>query len=475
MTGDGMERRVLISHATDDPEWTPDQVEAVASAIQQAGIHVSLDLWHQRDFLRHLSLDEWRDWMDESIDAATHILCLTSARYVELWRRKRDVQGGFGLAFESIRLVHHLYLLKQRNDGRILTLRPNGRGYDCIPHDLALNCPPYCWVADRAMLLSHVGDAPLPLRASPPEVPLAPALPVIPPAVPPSATWEPAQVAHTPSTVALPRLPWASDSGEDRYGRWADLTVNGVTQRMRYIEPSGPEGFLLGAPQAERDAISHKGVRDWARGHEHEPHKEYFDTGFWLADTPCTQGLWQAVTGNNPSYFKQGADAPERPVENVSWDDVMKQFIARFAATPDWGTGNALCLPTEVEWEYAARAGKCTAYWWGNDWDATRGNADVTGKRKLEDPEGTTPVQRYSPNLWGLYDVHGNVWEWCSDVWRLRQDVSVAWPDESRRVVRGGSWLFPPGCARAAVRDGRPRRFARQHLGFRFALKPPNA
>ncbi len=87
-----MERRVLISHATDDPEWTPDQVEAVALAINQAGIRVSLDLWHQRDAKRHLSLGEWRDWMDESIHTATHILCLVSARYREFWSRRRDVR-----------------------------------------------------------------------------------------------------------------------------------------------------------------------------------------------------------------------------------------------------------------------------------------------------------------------------------------------------------------------------------------------
>ena len=444
-----MERRVLISHATDDPEWTPDQVEAVALAIQQAGIRVSLDLWHQRDAKRHLSIAEWRDWMDESIDGATHILCLVSTRYCELWRRKRDVQGGFGVAFESIRLIHHLYLLKQYNDGRILTLRPESSDYSCIPRDLAYDCPDYRWAVNRRMLLSHVCEAELQLPAMRARFILE---------------GEPDR----------PRLRWASDSGEDRYGSWADLIVNGVTQRMRWIPPTGPEGFLMGSLQTERDAISHKGVCGWANGHEHEPRKELIDSGFWVADTPCTQGLWQAVVGKNPSHFKQGADAPERPVESMSWDDVV-EFIARFAAMTDWGAGTGLCLPTEVEWEYAARAGKDTAYWWGDEWDATRGNVDVIGNRKLGDQEGTTSVHRYEPNPWGLFDVHGNVWEWCSDVWRPRRDAPEARLDASRRAVRGGSWLFPPGCARAAVRDGRPRRFARQHLGFRFALRPPSA
>ncbi len=446
-----MERRVLISHATDDPEWTPDQVEAVASAIQQTGIRVSLDLWHQRDAKRHLSLAEWQGWMDESIDAATHILCLVSTRYRELWSRRRDVQGGFGVAFESVRLIHYLYLLKQHNDGRILTLRSDGRGYDCIPRDLASDCPHYRWVTDRAMLLSHVGKAALPSQP-------------LPQGRPPGETLHASP--RTDIQVAQQHLPWASDSGEDRYGRWADLTVNGVTQRMRWIPPTGPKGFWMGAPQAERDAIKKSGVRDWANQHEHEPRQEPVGNGFWLADTPCTQAFWQAVTGTNPSHYRHGGDAPQRPVETVSWNVVMQQFIARFAATPAWGTGKALCLPSEVEWEYAVRAGSRTAYWWGNAPDDARANWD-------RQQNGTTPVQRYEPNPWGLHDVHGNVWEWCEDVWQPRLGEPEAWLDKNARVVRGGSWFYHPGLARVAYRDGAPCMGAFRDHSFRFALRFP--
>ena len=249
--------------------------------------------------------------------------------------------------------------------------------------------------------------------------------------------------------------PWASAWGDDPYGLWADLIVNGATQRMRWIEPSGPEGFWMGEKQTH---LSREVVLD----------------GFWLADTPCTQGFWRAVTGKNPSYFKQGADAPERPVESVSWDDVIKQFIARFAATPDWGTGKGLYLPTEVECEYAARAGTSTAYWWGDDWDAANGNVDVIGKRTWDDKEGTSPVHCYPPNPWGLLDVHGNVWKWCADVWHPRLDAREARPDEGGRVVRGGSWFLRPDDARAAYRNWRLRGSANRHVGFRFALRSPS-
>jgi sulfatase modifying factor 1 len=430
-----MERRVLISYASEDPDWTPEQVEAVATAIEQTGLRVHLDRWHQRDRKRRLSLAEWQAWMDASIDGATHIICLVSPRYRELWSRKQGVPGGYGVAFESIRLIHHLYLLKQHNDGRILTLRPDGHGYDGIPRDLALDCPDYCWASHRDILLSHLGVAELPG-----EVELT--------GIPPGVT------VHSQVPFAQPRLPWASASGSDKYGQWADLTVNGVAQRMRWIPPTGPEGFEMGD---EREGRS----------------REIIETGFWLADTPCTQAFWQAVTGSNPSHFKQGADAPQRPVENVSWDDVMQQFIGRFASTPAWGTRDGLCLPTEVEWEYAARAGTTTAYWWGEAWEETRGNADVTGERRLDDKDGTTPVKRYGLNPWGLYDVHGNVWEWCSDPWRERRDAPEARPDADRRVVRGGSWIDRPDFARAACRCRWHRWDADRFLGFRFALRSP--
>ena len=267
--------------------------------------------------------------------------------------------------------------------------------------------------------------------------------------------------------------PWASAWGDDPYGLWADLTVNGATQRMRWIEPSWPEGFWMGSPKKERASIKDKDVRDWANGHEHE-RKARVEAGLWLADTPCTQAFWSAVVGENPSHFDDRPDAAERPVETVSWDAVMEQFIARFAQSSDWGTEGRLCLPSEEQWEYAARASTCTAYWWGDAWDANRGNANVTGNRALDDTESTTPVQRYPPNPWGLYDMHGNVWEWCSDVWRQRRDAPEARPDEEGRVVRGGSWFARPGGARAACRSWGHCTDADRAQGFRFALRSPS-
>lgn len=519
------QRQVFISHAADDPDWPPEVIEAVATAISDTGVTVRLDLRHQQVMSRHLPLSEWRDWMDDAIRDASHILCLVSPRYQQLWQRRPEGPGGLGVAFEPILMIHGLYLEKQGSHGRILTLRPQGQGYDCIPRDLQLDCAAYVWAVDRARLLSHlaraevtysnllsdglildglhypesadlyaslagqlissvpvesagvasaaedadvadIGEVSIVLEAHGISIPG-----VIPPPIEverDEATADQNRKIFRPSIGASGMWPaedawraprdfpplWASAWGDDPYGLWADLTVNGATQRMRWIEPSGPEGFWMGDHRTGR-------------------RREVVAAGFWLADTPCTQAFWTAVVGENPSHFKEGAEAPQRPVETVSWDDVQKQFIARFAANLDWGTGKDLFLPSEIEWEYAVRAGTRTAYWWGDKWEAPHGNVDVTGKRKLDDKEGTTPAKRYTPNPWGLYDVHGNVWEWCADVWCPRLDAPEARPNEDVRVVRGGSWLDLPGCARAAYRYWWRRWDAFRGSGFRFALRSP--
>lgn len=178
----GMDPRPGRSHGLGDPAGRhPRQSRSVAPARRQAP-PVS-----RRMAGSDGRIDRW----------ATHILCLVSTRYRELWSRKRDVEGGFGVAFESIRLIHHLYWLKQHNDGRILTLRPVTSGYDCIPRDLALDCPAYRWGGDRDILLSHVGEAALSASAASQvrtsEVTPAPA----PPVALPSATRALAQVTQT--------------------------------------------------------------------------------------------------------------------------------------------------------------------------------------------------------------------------------------------------------------------------------------
>ena len=256
---------------------------------------------------------------------------------------------------------------------------------------------------------------------------------------------------------------WASAWGDDRFGLWADLTVRGVTQRMRWIEPSGEAGFLMGSPQAERDAIRDKDVRKWANDCEHEPRLVVVAPGFWLADTPCTQAFWQVLMGENPSHFQDVPDAPQCPVEQVSFDDV-ERFLAVLEALPEARLQGRVALPTEVQWEYAARAGSTTAYWWGDEADGQRANWG-------HQCSTTTPVRRHAANPWGLFDVYGNVLEWCADPWLQRLDRLDAEPDSSARAVRGGSWVGHPGYARSAHRDWWYRDYLLHFQGFRVLLR----
>lgn len=291
---------------------------------------------------------------------------------------------------------------------------------------------------------------------------------------------------------------WSSAWGDDRHGLWADLTVplqyvepsaakatsNG-TQRMRWIEPTGPAGFWMGTTSKERDAIPVVNVREFAKSYESDPHRIIVADGFWLADTPCTQGFWSTVMGqgNNPSYFKTAMNADLLPVESVNVDTDIDAFLNRLQTflVPDISASNNpishvhVVLPTEVEWEYAARAGTQTAYWWGNTCNPRRANIGSLGVVRKGDAEGTTVVGQYAPNPWGLYDVHGNVWEWTSSLWRDSLTELPIRLDQNRCVNRGGSWKVPYFMARSGCRNGAGQKYGAPDIGFRFALKHPIA
>ncbi len=191
---------------------------------------------------------------------------------------------------------------------------------------------------------------------------------------------------------------------------------------------------------------------------------------FYLGKYPVTQGQWRAVIGNDPSHFKLGDN---HPVEQVSWDDVQ-QFIARL----NQKTGKRYRLPSEAEWEYACRAGTPTEYSWGNT--VGQNNANCNGCGSRWDNKSTSPVGSFEPNPWGLYDMHGNVFEWCQDCWhddyKNAPTDGRAWGEENggdcgRRVVRGGSWGNDPFFLRSAFRFRYTSVFRYNHIGFRLLLQ----
>jgi formylglycine-generating enzyme required for sulfatase activity len=248
---------------------------------------------------------------------------------------------------------------------------------------------------------------------------------------------------------------WASDWGEDEYGIFIGFTYKGVRQDFRWIEPGT---FLMGSPADEP-----------ARDNDETQHAVTLSKGYWLADTCVTQALWKAVMGANPSRF-QGAN---HPVENVSWDDAQA-FITRMN---EMKAALRLCLPTEAQWEYACRAGTSTPFSFGEgispeivNYD---GNYPYHNGRKGEYREQTIEVGSLPPNAWGLYEMHGNVWEWCQDWYSNYKEEAQDDPqgpgEGTRRVLRGGSWILYGRDCRSACRYHRDPSNHRDSSGFRLA------
>ncbi|MDO4576192.1 MAG: SUMF1/EgtB/PvdO family nonheme iron enzyme [Planctomycetia bacterium] len=215
-------------------------------------------------------------------------------------------------------------------------------------------------------------------------------------------------------------------------------TIKGVEYAFRWC-PAG--SFMMG-------------------GDGYTQHRVTLTQGFWMLETEVTQAMWESVMGSNPSYYK----GSKRPVECVSWHDCV-EFCEKLSQE----SGLKITLPTEAQWEYACRAGTTTAYSFGDSKDELYryGNycdKSCTGDFSWKDTshtdghDKTAPVGSFKPNPWGLYDMHGNVWEWCQDwydedYYAESPTSDPKGPDSgSSRVDRGGSWYYFAGGCRSAYR-----------------------
>jgi formylglycine-generating enzyme required for sulfatase activity len=282
----------------------------------------------------------------------------------------------------------------------------------------------------------------------------------------------PVTATVTPAVAPTAVKPvWASATGSDAIGPWAEITVNHVVQRLRWIKPGR---FLMGSPPHEIDRHSDEGPQ----------HQVTIRQGLWLADTACTQALWQAVMGDNPSHFNELRDGgPQHPVESVSWH-MVQVFLEKLT---NQLPACRVTLPNEAEWEYACRAGSTGAFSFGQNIHTDQvnyhGKHPYIGGRKGQDRQRTLPVGALPANAWGLYEMHGNVWEWCADPWREYDGTELDDPGlvvaldvlagdlGAARALRGGGWILHAHLARSASRihdwpggqDG--------STGFRFALR----
>jgi eukaryotic-like serine/threonine-protein kinase len=245
---------------------------------------------------------------------------------------------------------------------------------------------------------------------------------------------------------------------------FTDALGNGVGLTMVRIPTAK---FLMGSPKSEKDR--HKGE---------SPQHQVNISEFYLGQTLVTQAQWQAIMGNNPAHF-QGNN--KLPVEQVSWLDAV-DFCEKLSQK----TGRTYRLPSEAEWEYACRSGNSTPYAFREmitpEVVNYNGNYPYGRAAKGEYRERTTPVGYFPPNLFGLYDMHGNVLEWCLDEWfdnhngapidgSARGDISSR-DKNKQRLLRGGSWIDNASLCRSASRVYSAASEHVSFIGFRVVCLP---
>lgn len=235
--------------------------------------------------------------------------------------------------------------------------------------------------------------------------------------------------------------------------------------KLRLIPPGN---FVMGSPLAETE-----------READEKPHMVILTKAFYCGKFEITQGQWKCVMGDNPSNFTQKGD--NAPVEQVSWDECRK-FLDELCTLEGVPSGTYRLL-TEAQWEYACRAGTAARFCFGNNYSDLYkyGNycdcscsADYAWRDEKHNDgmDGTAPVGSFRPNAWGLYDMHGNVWEWCNDSYDEDYGGIATDPSGSLsgfgRADRGGSWNFTPGYCRSAYRYVHWHSYRCYDLGFRI-------
>lgn len=245
-------------------------------------------------------------------------------------------------------------------------------------------------------------------------------------------------------------------STKDRFGSYIKLTYKEETQGFRLIKAGS---FLMGSPDNEhfRDPMERQ-------------HKVSIKREFYMADTTVTQKFWMAVMGSNPSFFK----GYNLPVETISWNNIQI-FLLNLNNVV---TGLKLSLPTESQWEYCCRAGTTTPFFWGETINSKEVNFldSYSYKNGIKNAwrKKTLDGLALRCNDWGIYQMHGNVWEWCQDwydVYPINLVSDPSGPEIGRhRVLRGGAWINKERYCRSADRGHLDPSTIYNRLGFRLVM-----
>jgi formylglycine-generating enzyme required for sulfatase activity len=258
---------------------------------------------------------------------------------------------------------------------------------------------------------------------------------------------------ESPAVQHLEKKPeWASIDGVDQYGQWVEMDVSGSRQRFRWVYPGT---FMMGSPQSEQESAM-KGRAKKVEVECEVLHIVTLSRGYWIADSTCTQSMWQIIEGKNPSFHTGDS---QLPVEQVSWDDVQL-----FIEDLNLKVHGQFRLPTEAQWEYACRAGTRGEY--------AGPSLDLLGWYRNNSDGVSHVVRGKLPNAWGLYDIHGNVGEWCLDWfgdYSTRPALDPEGPSNgTERVNRGGCWVNDAWVCRSAKRSHLEPNNQRNRIGFRL-------
>jgi len=260
--------------------------------------------------------------------------------------------------------------------------------------------------------------------------------------------------------------------GAPKAGMRKLLTIKGVEFAFRYC-PAGT--FEMGSPENEE-----------GRDSDERLHKVTLTKSIWILETPITQKMYEAVTGKNPSAFSAAGkyadkvaelDTSDFPVEMISWFDAIA-FCEALNALNVVPEELAFRLPREAEWEYACRAGTKTPYPWGSTLNGDEANCNGSmpygGAKPGSCLARPSTVRSYKPNAWGIYDMCGNVWEWCADRYGEYDATSLkdptGPPTGDERVMRGPGWCSPAQNCRAAKRCNEDPANRYFFSGFRVVL-----
>ena len=393
--------------------WEGDEhsawVRKLATRLRECGIDAILDQFHCAP-----GMDLTR-FMERSIRESAFVLLVCTPTFA----RKADAGVG-GVGYEKTIVTGEIFAGEERETKFVPLLR-QGDTKEALPSYLKSRLfvdfrEDASFERKLEDLLRHFYGEPL----------------YSPPPVGPRPTFEPRPVAPAPAEVVGPR----------------EFTNN---LGMRFVLlPSGT--FVMGSPRDEE-----------GRSDDEKQHEVIIGKPFHLQTTQVTQGQWKRIMKDNPSDFKKCGD--DCPVENVPWQDAQA-FISKLNEVEG---GKQYRLPTEAEWEYACRAESTTRFCFGDD-EAELGEY---AWYRANSKRTTHPVGQKEPNAWGLYDMHGNVWEWCQDWYGAYPEGRASDPrgrtSGESRVVRGGSWFNGAGYIRSANRGKCRPDYRDYNIGFRLA------